>query len=875
MSDFSALLQQFGGRPAEEDAQDKDPFMALLSQTTASPAHAAATPAAGNGAQATPSSQGGAPAPEAHGVELSDGDEHFYDVERALVGGKAPHQLFVSPVTRMKYEAALTRAKLIAVDEQWICYALKGGSVRILDKSTAAKGIIKPADGTPAVTDLALLAPLNATFQPPRLVVARHGSVEIHTLGMSPESGTVGTTLEHRYLVDGDGHPDYPKVAVCASETLLLIAVGDALWRFDMTQSDRSGATSRLRDHAPVHAPARIVSIDVMEEGECAVLGCATGRAVTVNLSVVAPASIADMRVADVTAAADGELDSVSWLGHGMLALVSARRGTKLGLQDMATGAVHAVLTLGKAGAADASLFYNHVSVAKEDHLVLVVNALRGEVFAVRFATDRVRFTDVAQFRITQPILSMHVRRDAPLTDGDVEKTLHVWAVQQVGIQQYEVNPVACRRNPALPAVRAGHAPPATPAPAPARPTPSPQRSEPARTPVAAPAPVISASPAHAQTPVAPPAGDTSLSTVLAAIEAQAARTAAMESRLLVAVEAKIREGFDQERQRLQDATTRALESVSRAVRKEVPVELAAAMERELGRLASRVTPAVSKAMQDVMQHGAGGAGGGKGAKMDAASKEEIEREVKRAVGDAVRSQFAESLVPALESATREALGQVSTALSGSMEGASKALSGAARAIESGAQASTSAVASAVSDIQAATSNLGAAAANLAAQASTLAASGAAGAGARAPRDAREVVRELAAAGDAEGALQTAVDSGEPDVVLEACKALGTPMGTVLEDDGTPRVPHALLLSVVSALGGEFGDSDTPTRVEWMRECALALDAGSLDLKEIKEKLGPVLRALQDAAHKITGADATQCRLLLHVINSVFHPPGR
>ena len=87
------------------------------------------------------------------GRELPAGEHITYDVCERRPGGQPPQQLQSNPITIIKTAAQPELRQLIAVNSNYICYALNETRLRLLNKHTADKGPLL-RDHTGGITDL-------------------------------------------------------------------------------------------------------------------------------------------------------------------------------------------------------------------------------------------------------------------------------------------------------------------------------------------------------------------------------------------------------------------------------------------------------------------------------------------------------------------------------------------------------------------------------------------------------------------------------------------------------------------------------------------------------------------------------------------------
>ena len=70
------------------------------------------------------------------------GAQVAYDIDTRLSGEVQP-QLEVTPITKYGSDPQLVLGRQIAVNKSYICYGLKGGSIRILNINTALRSLFR------------------------------------------------------------------------------------------------------------------------------------------------------------------------------------------------------------------------------------------------------------------------------------------------------------------------------------------------------------------------------------------------------------------------------------------------------------------------------------------------------------------------------------------------------------------------------------------------------------------------------------------------------------------------------------------------------------------------------------------------------------
>jgi hypothetical protein len=83
-----------------------------------------------------------------------------------------------------------------------------------------------------------------------------------------------------------------------------------------------------------------------------------------------------------------------------------------------------------------------------------------------------------------------------------------------------------------------------------------------------------------------------------------------------------------------------------------------------------------------------------------------------------------------------------------------------------------------------------------------------------------------------------------------------------------PALSQMVLLSLVQQLASDLG-AGAATKLPWIREAAMVLDPRDAQTApHLRPVLEQVTAALQAAVGKLKGADASSCKLAMHVVHS-------
>ncbi|KAF8067359.1 Acsf3 [Scenedesmus sp. PABB004] len=435
----------------------------------------ASTAAAALAASANVSTAAKGPSPTGRALAGSD---VTIDLD-ALRPGEAVPELQVQPITLLKFDYALEHTQQVAISAAYICYGLKAGHIRALNRNTASRALFK--GHTSALSHMAFFAPPDgaaAAGGPDLLASAsRNGDVAVRAVSDAPGP-------------DGDAVP---------AEVLLLTAQlalppggapGASLvrlaWHPTTPQILAAGAAGAVHIfEVPTSPPASQPPAPALP-GITYTLPPGGG-----DVTAVAFSPLGDLLAAADSAGrvhawwleGDDEAGAplLSWspfAAPGGVAslhfLAQALDGSSLLLTGDATNAALKLWRLARAGAAAGAApqclqsvaftsakgapdFFCHAVVQRELGLVVLANTVRKQVYTLHYALAPGPVAGggldyAAFFAVKQPILSLTPGLEAvesQAVPGEVApQQLLLYTVQTDAIQQYVLSPALCAPPP-------------------------------------------------------------------------------------------------------------------------------------------------------------------------------------------------------------------------------------------------------------------------------------------------------------------------------------------------------------------------------------------------------------------------------------------
>ena len=134
-----------------------------------------------------------------------------------------------------------------------------------------------------------------------------------------------------------------------------------------------------------------------------------------------------------------------------------------------------------------------------------------------------------------------------------------------------------------------------------------------------------------------------------------------------------------------------------------------------------------------------------------------------------------------------------------------------------------------------------------------------------APADVRGELSALLRSGSYEAAFSKAL--GLQDVATLGWLAAQADAGTVLSREPCP-LSQMVLLSLVQQLSADL-TTELSAKLAWIREAAMLINPRDpLLARHVRPVLDGVHSALHAAAARVTGGEASSCRLAMHVVHS-------
>eukprot|EP00873_Tetraselmis_striata_P020354 jgi/Tetstr1/440618/TSEL_028928.t1 len=392
-----------------------------------------------------------------------------YDVTNTNPDEAQP-ELEVSPITKVNSEYAEQLRQQVAVNNGYICYSLRQGHVRVLNKVSAARALHKAHTG--AVTELRLFSDTvnkvvscgmdHSVFV--YEVKEGPGAEEItiepivsYSLEVENKEGSIMTAAWHPLRQDLIAFTANESAYVCGIEgqagnalTITPTSVPSGVTKLSTTALVTNAAFSASGNMLAVGAENGTVSIWKYAGADTStgILAALSSSAPAVVLSPYAQACPTRVYWVPAMPGVDSEVLMTGGPVNRDLCLWSV---PPTGSSN--PGLVQQLLLDGPGG--DAS-FFNHVHLKPELQLVIIANTKTKSVYTVQYSlqadpTLPIRFSYIARFSVTMPILSMTGTWNSPLADGPQE-TIQLYCVQTQAVQQYTLRPEMCCPPPQAPA---------------------------------------------------------------------------------------------------------------------------------------------------------------------------------------------------------------------------------------------------------------------------------------------------------------------------------------------------------------------------------------------------------------------------------------
>ncbi|KAG1679271.1 hypothetical protein FOA52_009301 [Chlamydomonas sp. UWO 241] len=392
------------------------------------------------------------------------GDVEVFDID-ARGSGPQP-QLQVAPITVVKTDYRLQVQHTIAVNSVYICYALKTGHVRALNKDTAARTLLK--DHTCAVADMCFFgnwSNLLASVDVGGEVVVR--KIFEDDSGGGDEASTIRHEVLVRHIVGASPAATRHLVWHPFLDSLLAVVAGDRAALVQVPPT--SGVASSPEFASPViptgaMTEGPITAAAFVDRGDmlaaCDTRGFVYVWAIDADVqaawasgSVLQPLGCEP----DVKFRAFDEPDSATTLeflpsrpgmGTQQATLVVGNKNCrvlKLWSVDIESQPVRACTLELASSKGGPDSFFCHMLVQPAFDAVVLADTAHKQVYVVHVRDDGSappRFDYISDYAVMQPILSLTTTVEPTLEDGS--DVFHLFTVQTEGIQQYTLFPDAC-----------------------------------------------------------------------------------------------------------------------------------------------------------------------------------------------------------------------------------------------------------------------------------------------------------------------------------------------------------------------------------------------------------------------------------------------
>ncbi|GLI61433.1 hypothetical protein VaNZ11_003793 [Volvox africanus] len=421
-------------------------------------------------------------------------------VEVDRTGPESASTLVVSKIANYPSEICRRHGHSIAVDTNYICYGLKGGQIRILNRHTAARTLLK--DHAAPVTDLrffrhdserCLLASVDTT-----------GQVHVRKVYEEDTDGDDAVRDEilarHELPIPTSGpaahpparlawHPAYDFVlAVTAGPTVYFINVPPTADVAAAPEYSAPVAAARSKDGAVMTSVAFSPSGDLLAAGDArgfvyiwALTSEQLDPALVQPLATVPDIWFQAYEGGTVDAPyAEGIIDatavvSLCWVTRGGKGAVGAESigsggGTAAPLVLLTGNGVNAHLKLwtidmsakpqcthaiqlmsaaaGGATAAASKAFFNHLEAQPLFDCIVLANELQNHVYVlhVDLLSQPVspKFDYISEFSVKMPILSCTLVPESFEDEATGTKAFHMYTIQSDAVQQYTLVPAQC-----------------------------------------------------------------------------------------------------------------------------------------------------------------------------------------------------------------------------------------------------------------------------------------------------------------------------------------------------------------------------------------------------------------------------------------------
>ncbi|BDA40748.1 probable enhancer of mRNA-decapping protein 4 [Coccomyxa sp. Obi] len=388
-------------------------------------------------------------AKEPQGRSLPEDPDIVYNVDTDEEGEAQP-QLEVMPITVYHSDFVLEMRRQIAVNNSYICYALKQGHLRVLSTQSALRALVKAH--APPLTDLQfhsagvdLLASAD-----------KEGHVAVWRLVHEAEEGIKAERVLFLTLGDMQGEGQELHLAWHPqSDNILAVTVKDGLLLIDVEAAREGGGTDVACNQSDLQNGLRLLemtagsslssTVAFSPDGHLLAAAAFDGKVHVWDISSLSQS----LPVSTMEPFEDRALGSITWVSPiaggapWLLAGDAVNRELRL-LQGDVTSGFHTRQALRLESLEGEQAFYNHLVYHAASNLVVLANSRRNAVYTVHLGRGKecgLRFDYLAKFSVGYPILSVTAAQSA----RNGQEAVQLFCVQTQAIQQYSLHPQMCR----------------------------------------------------------------------------------------------------------------------------------------------------------------------------------------------------------------------------------------------------------------------------------------------------------------------------------------------------------------------------------------------------------------------------------------------
>eukprot|EP00741_Cyanophora_paradoxa_P006758 tig00001038_g6536.t1 len=362
-------------------------------------------------------------------------------------------QMQVTPITLYQTEVTYQHGALIAVNNNYICYAIRGGHIRVINKNSGQRTLLK--GHTAAVVDLKFYAP----------TVGRDGVLNVWRVFEAADDA-IGHEVAFSAPASEDGGAGvrdiYRRLAWHPHNTLMFAtaAAADAtVWVWRAAAGGRAAQWGR----------------GVLWDGRLAATACADGRVRVYEVEAHPGRGVTAVLFAGAHRYHAQQTGGGAAFAASRLMITGASNNAEFCVFEC-TGWTRVQRLVLEIGPPEAPLpFYNLAACDPSGSVLLVANTTQNALYALHVGSHG--FDLATEFAVTQPIVSFcvacqyrpratpaapagHAGHAATPPRGAVASELHIYCVQTKAIQQYHLRLEHCAPPPAhLSNASSGHGP--------------------------------------------------------------------------------------------------------------------------------------------------------------------------------------------------------------------------------------------------------------------------------------------------------------------------------------------------------------------------------------------------------------------------------